>query len=68
MSISKAQLTAAFRDGRFAGQVEGKAEAQKELLAKRQLGIIEISRAVADLAQANAKLTYALSRITDKLL
>ena len=68
MSISKAQLTAAFKDGISAGKVAGKEESQKELLAKRQLGIIEISRAVADLAQANAKLVYAMSRITDKLL
>jgi len=51
-----------------AGLIKGKEEVQKELLAKRQLGIIEISRAVADLALANAKLSYALSRITDKLL
>jgi hypothetical protein len=68
MTISRKQLTEAFEAGIDAGKFRGKEEAKKELLAQRQLGIVEISRAVADLALANAKLTYALSRITDKLL
>ena len=63
MTISKAQLKEAHNSGFINGREVG-----KELLAQRQLGVIEISRAVADLALANAKLTYALSRITDKLL
>ena len=68
MTISKAQVQTAREFSYNAGLIKGKEDAQKELLAKRQLGIIEISRAVADLALANAKLTYALSRVTDKLL
>ena len=68
MTISKAQLSEAHNSGFISGKEVGKELAKKELLAQRQLGIIEISRAVADLALANAKLTYALSRITDKLL
>ena len=68
MTISKAQLKEAHNSGFINGREVGKELAKKEILAQRQLGIIEISRAVADLALANAKLTYALSRITDKLL
>lgn len=68
MTISKKDLTAAYARGLDLGKAQGKEAAQKEMLAIRQSGIIEISRAVADLANANAKLTYALSRITDKLL
>ena len=72
MTISKKFLQETgkinFEAGVKLGKDIGQAAARKELLANRQLGVIEISRAVADLAMANAKLTYALSRITDKLL
>ena len=68
MTISKAQLKDACNASFINGREVGKDLAKKELLAQRQLGIIEISRAAADLALANAELTYALSRITDKLL
>lgn len=68
MTISKAQLKEAHANGFNTGVIAGKEIAKKDSLALRQSGIVEISRAVADLALANAKLTYALSRITDKLL
>ena len=68
MTISKKDLASARIQGEIYGRQIGKEEAKKDLLAQRQSGIVEISRAVADLALANAKLTYALSRITDKLL
>jgi len=68
MTISKKQLIEAHNAGFNAGKYAGKEMAQRDLQAIRQSGLIEISRAVADLANANAKLTYALSRITDKLL
>ena len=68
MTISKKQLIEAHNTGFNEGKYAGKEMAQRDLQAIRQSGLIEISRAVADLALANAKLTYALSRITDKLL
>lgn len=72
MTISNKQLEqvskASFERGKATGEYLGKEAAKKELLATRQAGVVEISRAAADLAMANAKLTYALSRITDKLL
>ena len=68
MTISKKQLTEAYANGVTAGKYAGHEQAKQDILLVRQSGIIEISRAVADLANANAKLTYALSRITDKLL
>ena len=64
MRITENQVKEAYDSG----FMDGKDLTKKELLAQRQLGVIEISRAAADLALANAKLTYALSRITDKLL
>ena len=72
MTISKRQLAEenklAYDTGKSLGQYQGKEEAKKEMLLLRQSGIVEISNAVAQLAMANAKLTYAMSRITDKLL
>ena len=72
MTISKAQLKQAaeesYQHGRFFGKKEGREEKEKEMQEIRKNAVIEISSAVADLALANAKLTYALSRITDKLL
>ena len=72
MTISKKFLQETgkinFEAGVKLGKDIGKEAAKKELLATRQAGVIEISRVVADLAMANAKLAYALSRITDKLL
>ncbi len=68
MTISKKQLEETRTLAYHAGIREGIEKRKQEVQEIRQLGIIEISRAVADLATANAKLTYALSRITDKLL
>lgn len=68
MTISKKQLEQARLYGIHEGIKQGKEQAKQDLLLIRQSGVVEISRAVADLALANAKLTYALSRITDKLL
>ena len=68
MTITENQVKEAYDSGFISGKEVGKDLTKKEFLAQRQLGVIEISRAVADLALANAKLTYALSRITDKLL
>ena len=72
MTISKKQLADAQKEsydwGMATGKMQGREEAKKELLASRKEGVIELTRAAAELAQANAKLTYAMSRIADKLL
>lgn len=68
MTISKAQVKEAYATGVANGKILGQKLAKDDLQHIRQSGVVEISRAVADLALANAKLTYALSRITDKLL
>lgn len=68
MTISKKQVAEEKQLSYYHGLRDGVEKRKQEVQDIRQLGIIEISRAVADLATANAKLTYALSRITDKLL
>lgn len=68
MTISKKQVMEEKQLSYNAGVQKGKELRKNELQDIRQSGIIEISNAVAELAMANAKLTYAMSRITDKLL
>lgn len=72
MTISKKQLEDAkmesYAMGKSAGICQGKEAARKELLCLRQAGIVDLTKAAAELAMANAKLTYAMSRIADKLL
>lgn len=72
MTISKAWLEAEkqrlYNLGLRAGSALGKAELRKESLFERQTAIVEITKAASELAMSNAKLGYALSRITDKLL
>ena len=72
MTISKKQLEEArayvYERGRAMEIQAAREEAKRELQAARQEGIIALTRAAAELAQANAKLTYSLSRIADKLL
>lgn len=72
MTISKKQLEEARKEsylfGRSHGVTVGEEKAKKDLLLVRQSGIVEICKAASELAMANAKLTYAMSRITDKLL
>lgn len=72
MTISKARLEAEkqrlYDLGLQTGSALGRAELRKESLFERQTAIVEITKAASELAIANAKLGYALSRITDKLL
>lgn len=63
MTISKKQLQQRFFEGRAIGQEEGKREAAKEFNESKVHAQKEIMRAAAELAQANAKLTYAMSRM-----
>ena len=64
----KKECADSYSRGYDTGVVKGKIIANAETQEIRRQAVIEISRAVADVALANAKLTYALSRITDKLL
>ena len=68
MRPTRQDVLDAHERGKDTGIILGKEQAKRDMLLVRQSGVVEISRAVADLALANAKLTYALSRITDKLL
>jgi len=72
MTISKKQLEDAkiesYAMGKNAGICQGKEAAKKEFLYTRQDSIVDLTKAAAELAMANAKLTYAMSRIADKLL
>jgi len=68
MTISKKQVEEEKTLSYHAGIRKGIEQRKQEVQDIRQIGIIEISKAVAELAMANAKLTYAISRITDKLL
>jgi hypothetical protein len=72
MTISKAQLAQAYKNGYEVGANQGKFAAKQELSEEmqeiRKSGIVELTRAAAELAQANAKLTYAMSQIANKLL
>lgn len=72
MSISKKQLEEAREEAFRHGQIDGRAvalsEAKINLQELRKAGLVEICNAVSQLAMANAKLTYAISRVTDKLL
>ena len=72
MTISKAQLKAAaqesYQQGRYFWIKEGEEKYKSQPQEIRKAGIVELTKAAAELAQANAKLTYAMSRIADKLL
>lgn len=72
MTISKKQLADAKREsylmGEDAGAYRGKREKEEELGHIRKSAIVELTKAAAELAQANAKLTYAMSQIANKLL
>lgn len=68
MTISKKDLQVAFERGKEIGVRQGKQAQEAELQTIRKSAIIELVNAASNLAQANAKLTYAMSRITDKLL
>ena len=68
MTISKKQLEEEKSVSFAWGVSKGKEDAKRDMQLMRQSGIIELTHAAAELAQANAKLTYAMSRIADKLL
>lgn len=72
MTISNKRLSEekreAYNQGRINGYREGKEHVTEEMQNIRKQGIIELTRAAAELAQANAKLTYAMSQIANKLL
>lgn len=71
MTISKKQLEEAkaesYAMGKSAGTFQGREAAKKDLLSLRQDGIVDLAKAAAELAMANAKLAYSMSRIADKL-
>lgn len=68
MTISKKQLEEEKNLSFNQGVQHGKKLRMQEVQDIRQSGIIDLTHAAAELAQANAKLTYAISRIADKLL
>jgi len=67
MTISKKQLEeareAAYKFGHYRGVEQGKEEAKKEFSDTKAHAQTAILAAAAELAQANAKLTYAMSRM-----
>lgn len=72
MTISKKDLKEAYDDGYVMGHSngvgKGKAQVESELSHIRRQCITDLTKAAAELAQANAKLTYSLSQIANKLL
>lgn len=67
MTISKKQLQEAVEEARKNsfrhGQIEGRAVALSEFNNSKAHAQVQILAAAAELAQANAKLTYAMSRM-----
>ena len=72
MTISKKQLEETRKEsyewGFSNGKIAGKKQAEEDIQTIRKSGIIELMNAASVLANSNAKLTYAMSRIADKLL
>lgn len=68
MALTKSQVAAEKQLSYNQGVRDGIERRKQDVQDIRQSGIIDLTRAAAELAQANAKLTYAMSRITDKLL
>ena len=54
------------QDGIFLGKRIGREEAEKDLATLRKQELVAILREGAALAQANAKLTYALQLLVEK--
>ena len=54
------------QDGIFLGKRIGREEAEKDLATFRKQELVTILREGAALAQANAKLTYALQLLVEK--
>lgn len=67
MTISKKQLQEerhkGFVDGKFLGFNEGKEAASEGFCNSKAAAQRDILKAAAELGQANAKLTYAMSRM-----
>lgn len=71
MTISKKQLEEvreeAFHKGKTVGYMKGNDAASAEFNSSKAAAQRDILKAAAELAQANAKLTYAMSRmVTEK--
>lgn len=60
------RLDLAFEVGKKAGSTEERMRIAKELKEEKILADSGILRAASELAQANAKLTYAMSRMISK--
>lgn len=70
MTISKKQLQEACKEsyevGKYNGIVEGNKKAKEEFSSQKAEALNKILHSASELAQANAKLTYALSRIVNE--
>ena len=67
MTISKKDLQEAYSTGKGLGIHLGKQQAEQDFNTPKAAAQRDILKAAAELAQANAKLTYSLSRmITEK--
>lgn len=63
MTISKKDLENAFRHGQLEGRAILRSEIKAEFDSSKAAAQRDILKAAAELAQANAKLTYAMSRM-----
>lgn len=63
----KEERMIAYNQGQTAGYLHGKKEEANSKSAEKQRIATELIRVTAELAQANAKLTYSISQIVSKL-
>lgn len=67
MTISKQQLKDAFLSGKIQGIREGEQKVEGSLRNQFSHEKLQMLNAAKELAMANAKLTYAVSQILEKL-
>lgn len=67
MTISRKQLEEAKSIAFQMGVTEGRIEQKTIMASAKQSGILEIIQAASDIAASNAKLTYSLSQIINKI-